>query len=170
MYDYAGALEQALIRKAKKGDVKAFSELYARIYKELYKFAYYMMRQPEDAEDAVSDTVTAAFENIGKLKQDEAFRGWMFTILANQCKKRLCRREYREELSENLAAEENDLARTQDVREAFLALDAQERLIVGWSVLGGYSSDEIGRVLEMNAATVRSRKSRALAKMRKMLA
>lgn len=170
MYDYEGAQEQALIRRAKKGDVKAFSELYARIYKDMYKFAYYMMRHQQDAEDAVGDAVTAAFENIGKLRREESFRNWMFTILANQCRKRLCGRGYNEELSENLTAEETDFAQTQDVREAFLSLDAKDRLIVGWSVLGGYSSDEIGSLLEMNAATVRSRKSRAFEKLRRILA
>ncbi len=173
MYNYEGAPELALIRRARRGDVKAFSELYARIYKDLYKFAYYMMRQQQDAEDAVGDAVVAAFENIGKLKKEGSFRNWMFKILANQCRKRLCGREYNEELSEDLVAdltaEEEDFARTQDVREAFLSLEAKDRLIVGWSILGGYSSDEISEALGMNAATVRSRKSRALGKLRQIL-
>lgn len=170
MYDYEGTTEQALIRRAKKGDAKAFAELYARIYKDLYKFAYYMMRQQQDAEDAVSDTVITAFENMGKLKREESFRNWMFTILANKCRKKLCGREYNEELAENLMAEETDFVQTQDVREAFLSLEEKDRLIVGWSVLGGYSSDEISSVLAMNAATVRSRKKRALERLRRILA
>lgn len=170
MYNYEGTPELALIRRAKRGDTKAFSELYAKIYKDLYKFAYYMMNQQQDAEDAVGDAVVAAFENIGKLRKEESFRSWMFKILANQCRKRLCGREYNEELSEDLTAGEPDFARTQDVREAFLSLEAKDRLIVGWSVLGGYSSDEISDALGMNAATVRSRKSRALGRLRQMLA
>ncbi len=60
-------------------------------------------------------------------------------------------------------------ARHQDVRDAFLKLEEEERLIVSFSVFGGYSSEEIGGMLKMNAATVRSRKSRALGKMRRML-
>ena len=174
MYEYGGTSELVLIRRAKRGDAKAFSELYAKIYKDLYKFAYYMMKQQQDAEDAVGDAVVAAFENIGKLKKDDSFRSWMFKILANQCRRRLCGREYNEELSEELTAGlttgEMDFARTQDVREAFLSLEAKDRLIVGWSVLGGYSSDEISEALGMNAATVRSRKSRALGRLRQMLA
>ena len=38
MYDYQKSAEAVLIRRAKRGDVKAFSELYSRIYVELYKF------------------------------------------------------------------------------------------------------------------------------------
>ena len=60
-------------------------------------------------------------------------------------------------------------ARHQEVREAFFALGEEERLIVSFSVFGGYSSEEIGGMLKMNAATVRSRKSRALGKMRRIL-
>ena len=55
------------------------------------------------------------------------------------------------------------------VREALMLLGEDDRLIVAWSVLGGYSSEEIGKILEMNPATVRSRKSRALEQMHRIL-
>ena len=70
MYDYNDSSELVLIRKAQRGDVKAFSELYARIYRELYRFALYTMKHPQDAEDAVSETVIAEYENIHKLKKE----------------------------------------------------------------------------------------------------
>lgn len=141
MYDYGSHSEEQLIRKAKRGDVKAFSELYARIYKELYRFALYTMKHPQDAEDAVSETVIAAYENIGKLKKETSFRGWIFKILVNCCKKHL-----------------QQVCRTEQLNEE-----------VSCSVFEGYSSDEIGEILELKPATVRSRKSRALEKMRGML-
>ena len=42
-------------------------------------------------------------------------------------------------------------------------------MIVAFSVFGGYRSEEIAQMLDRNAATVRSRKSRALEKMRSAL-
>ena len=84
MSHYESSSELQLIRKAKRGDVKAFSELYARIYQELYKFALYTMKHRQDAEDVVSETVIIAYENIKKLKKEESFRSWIFTILMNQ--------------------------------------------------------------------------------------
>ena len=63
MYDYESCSELILIRKARRGDVKAFSELYARIYVDLYKFSLYMLKHPQDAEDAVSEAVISAYEN-----------------------------------------------------------------------------------------------------------
>ena len=91
MYDYENSPEQDLIRRARRGDIKAFSQLYARIYKDLYKFALYMTRHTQDAEDAVSEAVLSAYENLSNLRKEDSFRSWMFTILNNCCKKMLRR-------------------------------------------------------------------------------
>lgn len=170
MYDYNDSSELILIRKAQRGDVKAFSELYARIYKELYRFALYTMKHPQDAEDTVSETVIAAYENIHRLKKEESFRSWIFTILANRCRKELKNIQRMDELPEGLAAVQQDHAEYCDVREAFMKLDEDDRIIIACSVLEGYASAEIGRMLGMNPATVRSRKARAMDRLRRILA
>ena len=77
-----------LVRQAKRGSREAFMELYKLFYHELYAYASYMLRHPQDAEDVVSDTIVAAFESIGKLRDVYRFRQWLFKILSNQCKKR----------------------------------------------------------------------------------
>ena len=69
--------------------VKRFSETYETVYRDLYHYALCLMKNPQEAEDAVSEAVVAAYENIHKLKKEEAFRSWIFTILTNKCKKRL---------------------------------------------------------------------------------
>ena len=171
MNDYEMNPEQILIRKACRGDVKAFSELYAGIYQDLYRFALFTLKHCEDAEDAVSDTVIAAYENIHKLKKETSFRSWMFTILVNQCKKRFRGEQWHADLTEETAGEavEGDYAEQHDVREAFMQLEEADRMIISCSVLEGYTSEEIGGLLGMNPATVRSRKARALDQMRRIL-
>ena len=154
--------KEELVRKAKNGDTKAFSLLYAGVCKEMYKFALYMMKHTEDAEDAVSETVISAFENIAKLKNESSFKSWIFTILGN-------RGNHASEEATPEAGHEPDYEQHFDVKEAFARLEEEERMILSYSVFAGYGSEEIAQVLEMNAATVRSKKSRALGKMRKML-
>lgn len=88
MAEQKTSLEPELVKKAKKGDPKAFAKLYEQVYQDLYRFALYMMTHRQDAEDAVSEAVIAAYENISKLKKEEAFRGWMFRILTNICRKK----------------------------------------------------------------------------------
>ena len=136
-------------------DAIAFKELYKTVYQDLYRFALCMMHHPQDAEDAVSEAVLSAYENIHKLRKEEAFRSWIFQILANVCRRKLKSRERTEtELKEDHAsATYCDGLRT-DVERAFLILDD-----------GGYNSKEIGKMLRMNPNTVRSRRKRALEKM-----
>ncbi len=151
-------------------DTKTFAQMYETVYKDLYRFALCMMRNPEDAEDAVSEAVVAAYENIGKLRSEEAFKSWIFTILSNTCRKKwrdTVRQERR--LEEGRVSEERfeepDLWLAVDVRKAFFLLEDEEQTIVGLSVFGGYNSQEIGEALKLNPNTVRSKRSRALQKM-----
>ena len=70
-------------------DARAFTEQYRTIYQDLYRFALYTMRNPHDAEDAVSEAVLAGYTGMEGLRKDEAFKSWMFTITANVCRKKL---------------------------------------------------------------------------------
>ena len=158
-------IQRQLIKKAKLGDTKAFSQLYAEIYKDLYRFALYMTKHTQDAEDAVSEAVISAYENISGLKKENSFKSWMFTILNNECKKILRKNGN----AKNLGAEEIDFAQRHDVKKAFESLEEEEQTIVAFSVFGGYRSEEIAEMLGKNPGTVRSRKSRAFGKMREML-
>ena len=85
MYDYENSPEPDLIRRAKRGDIKAFSQLYARIYKDLYRFSLYMTRHTQDAEDAVSEAVLSTYETLAGLRQEDSLRCWMFPTLINCC-------------------------------------------------------------------------------------
>lgn len=160
-----------LVKKAKRGDTQAFAELYRGVYQELYRFALYTLKNSHDAEDAVGDTVADAWAQIGSLKKEESFKGWIFKILSNKCRRVL--KQYADktqELPEELCEEKKDTEEQMDVRRAFARLADEERLILSMHIFGGYSSREIGEALQMNDSTVRSRQKRALEKMEAWLA
>lgn len=147
-------------------DAKAFTELYKTVYKDMYRFALCMMRHPQDAEDAVSEAVLSAYENVHKLKRDEAFKSWIFQILANTCRRKLSAKERTEtELKEEHAAADVSDGVREDVQKAFFVLSEEEQFIVALSVFGGYNSKEIGKMYNLNSNTVRSKRKRALEKM-----
>lgn len=162
--------------KDMKCDAKKFAQMYEEIYKDLYRFALCRMRNVQDAEDAVSESVLAAYENIRQLQKEAAFKSWMFTILANTCRRRLKESGNRQrqedgeikELAEH-SAKTPDYGMALDVKKAFLVLSPEEQEIVALSVFGGYSSREIGSALKLNPNTVRSKRSRALEKMEEIL-
>ena len=159
-----------LVERAKNRDVQAFAVLYGQIFQELYRFALYILKNAHDAEDIVSDTVADAYASIHKLRSAESFRGWIFKILSNKCKRKL--KEYvnkTAELPETLAGAENDLLEHIEVRRVFFQLKEEERLILSLHLFAGYKSHEIAAALHMNENTVRSKESRALKKMEKIL-
>lgn len=160
------------VKKAKRGDAAAFAGLYQQIYADLYRFALYTLKNKNDAEDAVSETVVDAFASIGKLHQAEKFKGWIFRILYNKCKDKL--REYTkkdEELPEEyceIPAEE----KVEDgvvMRTLFFELSEEDRLIISMHLFAGYTSKEIAKLLGINENTVRSKESRALKKLARMV-
>ena len=149
-----------------KCDANTFSKMYESLYKDLYRFAFYMMKHAQDAEDAVSEAVISAYENIRKLKNEDAFKSWIFTILANKCKKKLVSSSGKELPLEHYEARtEQDMEISMEIKKAFLILTEEERLIVALSVFAGYTSGEIGNMQKINASTVRSKRKRALEKM-----
>jgi len=160
------------VKKAKRGDTAAFADLYQQIYADLYRFALYTLKNKTDAEDAVSETVVDAFASIRKLRQPEAFKGWIFRILYNKCKDRL--REYAKkdvDLPEDyreVPAEE----KVEDgavMRTLFFELGEEERLIISMHLFAGYTSKEIAKLLGLNENTVRSKESRALKRLARKL-
>lgn len=157
-----------LVKKAKQGNAEAFAKLYEEIYENMYRFAFYTLRNTADAEDMVSEAVTDAFSSIGGLRSDEAFRSWIFKILSNKCRDKL--REYARrpgELDETVleSCSQEGPEEAAIVRKIFFELAEEERMIIGMHLFCGYKSREIAEILGMNENTVRSRESRGLKKM-----
>ncbi|MGX1194493.1 sigma-70 family RNA polymerase sigma factor [Metabacillus sp. SLBN-84] len=69
------------VKKAMKGNEKAFEKLIKQESTKLYKTAFIYVRNKEDALDVLQDTVCKAFISIGTLKQPEYFRTWLMKIL-----------------------------------------------------------------------------------------
>lgn len=159
-----------LVNKAKDMDTEAFAQLYQEIYKDLYRFAYYTLRNTHDAEDVVSETIVDAYYGIPKLKEEKAFKGWIFKILSVKCKRKL--KEYTNKtvpLAFHTDIPDLEKENYEDLNSALLSLSDKERMILSMSIFAGYKSAEIGKTLHMNHNTVRSIQSRALDKLRAIL-
>lgn len=164
-------MQEQLVRKAKQGDREAFSQLYAAISKKMYSTAYYLLGRKEDAEDLVMDTVLDAFQSIVKLRNEEAFEDWIMRILINKGRK--IRKKY---IQEELPLE-NELISNPEVENdehiilhsLLESLNQVDRMILILGIVDGYTSNEIGDILQLNPNTVRSRQRRSLEKIREKL-
>ena len=164
--------ERILIKRAVTGDKESFAALYTLYKDRLYRYAYFRLGSAEDAEDAVSACVTAAYENIYTLKSEKAFGSWIFRILYRCCcavlAERLSAVYEGEEALEDVPATDAS-AVSPELKEAFAILSGGDRDIVLLSVIAGYNSREIADIMSSKPATVRSRLARGLKKMREFL-
>ena len=159
---------KSAVLSAMQGDKAAYGILYEEYAADMYRFALSICKNTYDAQDAVQDTALSVFKSIGMLKNPEKFKSYLFTSLSNACKKRLAESLVTEEFADT-ADDDSGIELSVTVREALGKLDSQSREILMLSVVGGFKSHEIGEILKMPAATVRTKRRRALEKMREEL-
>ncbi|MBR3354253.1 MAG: sigma-70 family RNA polymerase sigma factor [Oscillospiraceae bacterium] len=164
-------LEIELVKKAKEGDREAFAQLYTDVSRKLYSTAFYLLGRKEDAEDIVMDTVTDAFRSIQQLRDDSAFDRWIMRILINKAKKR--RGNYIDEpaeLDDNIALVSSlDSEEKIIIWKAMKMISDEDRRILILGIIDGYKSEEIAQIMQMNTNTIRSKRKRALQKIRTIL-
>ena len=169
-------MEKKLADQARSGSMEAFCELYGLYKDRLYRYALCRLGIPEDAEDAVSECVLAAWQSIGGLRSSEAFGAWIFRILSNCCaghiKNSIAARENIEAIyrdSQDSACMWQSPSLSAELSEALSQLSDEDRSIVLLSVIGDLNSSEIAELTGLPPGTIRSKMSRGLAKMRSYL-
>ena len=142
-----GEIEQ-LVRRAKKRDPDAFTELMQLHEKDMYRTASAILAQDADIADAIQETILTCWEKIDTLQKNRYFKTWMVRILINKCKD-ILRSGRRVEAEANL-----------EWKEALRGLDEKYRLIVVLFYVEGLRTAEIGKLLQLPDSTVRTRLAR----------
>jgi RNA polymerase sigma-70 factor (ECF subfamily) len=179
--------EQAIIRSAQKGNLDAFNELVLRYQNQVYNVAYRIMGEPDGASDAAQEAFISAYKAIGNYRGG-SFRGWLLRIVTNACYDELRRRKRRPtssldalyvtdaapgEVLVNGAESPEAFAQRQDLNRtlhaALQTLPDEQRTTLVLSDVQGYDYQEIAEITDVSLGTVKSRLSRARAKMRDFL-
>ncbi len=71
---------EKLVIKAKKGDKEALLQLVLAKQTEYYRLAYVYTQNREDALDAMENMIVILYENVHRLKNNQAFYGWSNTM------------------------------------------------------------------------------------------
>jgi len=157
---------KSLVKRAQKGDADAFTQLMQSQMQNMYKTAMAVLKNDEDAADAIADTLLACWEKIGQLRSAEFFRTWMTKILINKCNDILRKRErlnFTDEVPEIPVCDTG--YGNMEWNEALNSLDEKYRLVILLYYVEGYKTSEISQILEIPESTVRTRLARGREKM-----
>ena len=184
--------EAETIARAQQGDLPAFNRLVMAYQGIAYTVAYRIMGDAEDAADVCQEAFLSAFKHIRTLRGAE-FKSWLLRIVTNACYDRLRyqRRRPASSLEEMAAAggdEENpdhslwladssagpeEIAMSSELADLIqigvASLPPDQRIIAVLSDAQGFSYQEIADITGVPLGTVKSRLSRARARLREYL-
>lgn len=157
-----------IVLSAMSGDRDAYGQLYEKYALDMYRFALGICKNTYDAQDAVQETAVSVFKSMHSLKNPEKFKSYLFSALSNTCKKVLSKNNYTVDF-EDTGYTDSEIEFSIPVREALDKLNDVSKEIVLLSVVGGFKSHEIGKIMNLPSATVRTKLRRALSQLRKEL-
>jgi RNA polymerase sigma factor RpoE len=166
-----------LVRRAKTGDTAAYDALIRKYQERIYATVYHMTANHEDANDLAQETFIKAYTALKSFKGDSSFYTWVYRIAVNKTINFLKQRKNKPHMSLNdidfnaendpdMVALVSDRTPRRDVgltelqeklNDAMLKLSAVHRLVVTLHDVQGLSHEEIGKIMDCNVGTVRSR-------------
>ena len=76
---------EELIKNTLNGDKHSFEVLIDSVKSDLYRVAQAKLRNIDDVNDAIQETITKAYSKLHTLKEHKLFRTWIIKILINEC-------------------------------------------------------------------------------------
>ncbi len=151
-----------------------FTTLVNALSTDLYRYAYWLCRDKDMAEDLVQETFTRAWRAIDTLRDQNAAKYWLITILRREHARMYERQqpEFAEVDMDTLESSQTDFDTSIEAHLLRLSLhklpkEYLEPLIL--QVLWGYNCDEIASILELSKSAVMTRLFRAKQKLRELL-
>lgn len=166
---------QALLVRARAGDLGAFEQIYRRFERPVYTLALRMLGDADAARDALHDAMLKVFQRIGQFRGESPFWGWLRQIALNEALMRL-RQHDRAETHDDLDAFVDESpapwaqADASTLERALGKLPAQTRSVLWLYHVEGYSHPEIAELVGKTVSFSKSQVARGTQRLREMLA
>lgn len=181
-----------LVRQAAAGDRGAMEELLLQAQEVAFRFSFLVCGHAQDAEDVMQDALLKTYRHVGRIREPEHFRTWLYKTVRNTC---LMKRRRRVDEPSHLVSIEQggpaggdgftaidveDPARGPDeaamntwlgdrLRAALKTLPPSYRVIVFLREMEGLSTREVAKVTGISEANVKTRLHRARSLLREQL-
>ncbi len=176
--------EKELLEKAKAGDVESFEILIQAVRQKAYQIALSYLKNQEDAEDALQDSLLKIYRGLSRFQETSRFSTWVYRVVVNTCLDHIKKNkrqkdrilsfsgEDREEnpfdavsmLRDESAEPERHMLqkeKTQIILACLERIAPSLREVVVLRDVQGFSYGEIAQILDVSEGTVKSRLSRA---------
>jgi RNA polymerase sigma-70 factor (ECF subfamily) len=179
--------EASLIKQAQDGDVSAYNTLVLHYQNRVYNLAYRIIGEPDAAADATQEAFISAYKALRRFRGGN-FKAWLMRIVTNACYDELRRRKRRPQssldelteqnesspllVSQNIPGPEDHQQNVELVRAIQRCLEEltdEQRTAAVLCDVEGYDYNEIADIMSTSLGTVKSRISRARAKLRDCL-
>lgn len=166
--------DRSLLERFAQGDQAALEALYRRFSTEVYVWILRIVRDSSAAEDVLAEAFWRAYRAHARFNASRSFGAWMRRIATNVSLDHL-RRERRHAVSDQAGRETSAPAGADpDLREsitvAFRRLPPKLRVVASLALIEDRPLVEIAEALGVPVGTVKSRLSRASARLRQELA
>ncbi|TMK56137.1 MAG: RNA polymerase sigma factor [Actinobacteria bacterium] len=167
--------DDRLTRRAVGGDERAFAAIFRRYHQSLYRFCLAIVGNPEDAQDALQNTMMKVLRALPGEERKIDLKPWLYRIAHNESIDLLRRRRETRPLDVEYAAPGYGLAEDAATRERLRRLVAdmrelpeRQREVLVMRELAGLDFEEIGTALETSGAVARQTLYEARMSLRQM--
>lgn len=153
--------DERLAARAAKGEQRAFEQIYERYHQDIYRFCLAMVGNPQDAQDALQNTMVKVLRGLPGEEREIKLRPWLYRIARNEAVEILRRRRDSVELEPQQmpVVAVTDTAETRERLRTLLAdleqLPERQRAALVMRELSGLDFDQIGASFGTSAAVAR---------------
>lgn len=166
------AVEGDLLARALAGDELALDGLLRPLLKPAYRVAYMMLRDREEAEDAVQNAALKSWRKLSKLRPGSDPRPWFLAFVINECRN-MRRSRWRSVLRlgtrDDIVAPVPTWVSDPDLQRAFARVSDKDRLVVLLHFYLDMPLDEVAIVIGSRIAATRSQLYRAVKRLKRHL-
>lgn len=167
--------DDRLTRRAVEGDQRAFAAIFSRYHQALYRFCLAIVGNPDDAQDALQNTMAKVLRSLPGEEREIELKPWLYRIAHNESIDLLRRRRETRQLdveqvapgyglAEDVAQRERLRRLLDDLRE----LPERQREVLVMRELSGLDFEEIGTTLGTSGAVARQTLYEARQSLRQM--
>lgn len=154
--------DYALVKKANTGDSAAFAALLERHYDLIYRLAYRMLGNQQDAEDITQDVCVALSHKLASFKSNAKLTTWLYQVTVNTCRDfiRCCvstRKTHNDFVQINQIHTDTQAQRREDAALAYQMINTLEESLRETALLvvaEGLNHAEAAEILAIKESTV----------------